>query len=501
MDKARITKADIDRATDWEYSKGIIIATLGQASNNSETLIKMIDAGLNFVRLRLCQENNLSVKESSLEYLKETCKYRPHKKWKLLVDIRGRDITIGSFEDGENYIELDIGEDLEICIDVEGDSKSNSQRLVTSELGIDRLLRKGDIIYLGDGQVKASVLSVGEGVTTVRTKSEGRIYEFSSIIIPDKHSSLSIIQERDIQDLEEMNQRHKIDYLSIPYCTSDEDIKVVRRQLPFLDHTVFLAKIEDKNTQILKEADGIIIQRRALGLSIVSEKLFALQNFLIEQWKLKSKPVLLANEIIESMIDNKFPQRSEIADIQNSLAEGADGIILDRETSYGSHPIESISVVSQTISETTNVIDPEKKFDTLFSICDYTNKDELLVMNLAKIILDKNREPIDYILSLSKDGRIARLLAKYCLPIEILACCTNSRVVKQLNLVSGVKSIKVPNYTSKLLGAEHLLKIVIRTNKSMGVGKEGNWIVILRAKEAKDDEEETENYFKFVKVQ
>lgn len=131
--------------------------------------------------------------------------------------------------------------------------------------------------------MKASVLSVGEGVTTVRTKSEGRIYEFSSIIIPDKHSSLSIIQERDIQDLEEMNQRHKIDYLSIPYCTSDEDIKVVRRQLPFLDHTVFLAKIEDKNTQILKEADGIIIQRRALGLSIVSEKLFALQNFLIEQ--------------------------------------------------------------------------------------------------------------------------------------------------------------------------------------------------------------------------
>lgn len=339
-----------------------------------------------------------------------------------MVDIRGRDITIGSFENEESYIEVEPGEDIEIFIDVEGDVKSNKKRLVTCELGIDRILRKGDMIYLGDGHIKASVLSTEDGVTLVRTKSEGRIYEYSSIIVTDKHSNLSVIQEQDILDLEYLNQKHRIDYVNVPYASTDEDIKVVRRLLPFLDQAVIMARVEDKNASIPKEADGIIIQRRALGLSIVSEKLFALQNFLLEQCKLKAKPVILANEIIESMIEEKFPLRSEIADIQNALTQGADGILLDKETAYGNNPIECISTVSKTISETGGIIDPVKKFDSLYSICDFSDKDELLVMSVAKIILDQNREPIDYILTLSKQGKIARLLAKYCLPVDIIAC-------------------------------------------------------------------------------
>jgi pyruvate kinase len=358
-----------------------------------------------------------------LDYLKEAFTHKPHKKCRLLVDIRGRDITIGAFENNEAYIDIEAGEDLEIFIDVESDIKSNKKRLVTPELAIDRILRKGDIIYIGDGQIKASILSVDDGVTLIRTKSEGRIYEYSSIVIPDKHSNLSVIQEQDLLDLEYLNKKHKIDYLAIPYASTDEDIKVVRRLIdPFLDQVVIMAKVEDKGVNILKEADGIIIQRRALGLSIVSEKLFSLQSYLIEQCKLKAKPVLLANEIMETMIDNKYPQRSEVSDIQNALVEGADGFILDKETSYGKYPIESVAATSKTIAETSSIIDPQKKFDTLYSVCDYSNVDELLAMSAAKIVLDTNREPIDYIITLSKQGKIARLLAKYNLPIDVQAC-------------------------------------------------------------------------------
>lgn len=164
-----------------------------------------------------------------------------------MVDIRGRDITIGSFEDNQPYIDVESGEDMELFIDLEGEIKSNSKRLVTTELGLERILRKGDIIYLGDGTVKASVLSIDEGITLIRTKSDGRIYEYSSIIVADKHSSLSIIQEQDIKDLEYLNKKHRIDYICVPYATSDEDIKVVRRLTSFLDQAVIIAKVEDKN--------------------------------------------------------------------------------------------------------------------------------------------------------------------------------------------------------------------------------------------------------------
>ena len=285
-----------------------------------------------------------------------------------MVDIRGRDITIGGFESKQPFIEVETGEDLEIFIDIEGDIKSTQKRLVTSEIGIDRILSKGDIIYLGDGVIKASVLSIEDGVTLVRTKSEGRIYEYSSIIVPDKHSNLSVIQEQDILDLQYLNSKHRIDYINVPYASTDEDIKVVRRLLPFLDQAVIMARVEDKTASILHEADGIIIQRRSLGLSIVSEKLFALQNLLLEQCKLKAKPAILANEIVESMLDSDTALRSEIADIQNSLVQGADGILLDKETAYGDFPIESVAMVSKTIAETSHMIDPYKKFKTLYSI-------------------------------------------------------------------------------------------------------------------------------------
>ena len=175
--------------------------------------------------------------------------------------------------------------------------------------------------------------------------------------------------------------------------------------------------------------------------------------------------------------------------------QGADGVLLDKETSYGKNPVDAVADVSKTIAETGAVIDPKKKFKTLYEILSFngstlsksgpglqmsSDKDEFLVMQAAKIVLQKNREPIDYIMTLSKEGKIARLLAKYYLPLDVLACCPDSKVVKQLNLLTGIKALKVPNYTSKLLGADHLLKIVMRTNKSMGLGTEGHYILIFK---------------------
>lgn len=282
MDKVDISKELVAREVDLSNRKGLIVATLGSSCKSTGTLISMIDSGMNMVRLRLCQSERKR-QVIMIEYLNEAFTHKPHKKCSLMVDIRGRDITINNFEDDLPYIEVDPGEDIEILIDLELEIKCTSKRLVTSELNLERILRKGDIIYLGDGDVKASVLSINEGVYLVRTKSEGRIYEYSSIIVPDKHSSLTVIKEQDIIDLEYLSKKHRIDYLSVPYVMSDEDIKVVRRLLPFLDQTVIMARVEDKNATVFKEADGIILQRKTLGLSIVSEKLFALQNFLFEQ--------------------------------------------------------------------------------------------------------------------------------------------------------------------------------------------------------------------------
>ena len=141
MDKADVTKADVFSTSYKENSKGLIVATLGKACKDPETLIKMLDAGvdssnasaqafLNIFRLRLCQEKRKK-QVILLEYLKQAFTHKPHRKCSLMVDIRGRDICIGSFENDEAYVDLDAGEDLELFIDVEGDIKSSKQRLVS----------------------------------------------------------------------------------------------------------------------------------------------------------------------------------------------------------------------------------------------------------------------------------------------------------------------------------------------------------------------------------
>lgn len=119
-------------------------------------------------------------------------------------------------------------------------------------------------------------------------------------------------------------------------------------------------------------------------------------------------------------------------------------------------------------------------------------------MSVAKIILTKNREPIDYILTVSKTGKFARLLAKYYLPINVIACCPDSKIVKQLSLIKGLKSMKVPNYTSKLLGPDHLVQIIMRTNRSLGLGTAGNLVITLRTDNEGTADEKA--YFKFERV-
>lgn len=122
------------------------------------------------------------------------------------------------------------------------------------------------------------------------------------------------------------------------------------------------------------------------------------------------------------MIDENEPLRAEISDIQNALVQGADAVLLDKETAYGNFPIQSVEEVSKTMATTTGRIDSDKKYKSLYEMCDFTDKDEILAMSVAKIVLSKNREPIDYILTISKDGKFARLLAKYYLPIKVVAC-------------------------------------------------------------------------------
>lgn len=119
-------------------------------------------------------------------------------------------------------------------------------------------------------------------------------------------------------------------------------------------------------------------------------------------------------------------------------------------------------------------------------------------MSVVKIVLDKKREPIDYIITMSKDGKFARLLAKYYLPIDILACCPDSKIVKQLSLVTGLKAIKVPNYTSKLLGPDHLIQIIMRTNRSLGLGTAGNLVITFRSENEGTEDEKP--YFKFERI-
>jgi pyruvate kinase len=334
-----------------ERSHAKIIATIGPASEDRKVLEKMFHEGIDVVRLNFSHgghEEQLSRIRTVLELNKElNCNVA------LLADLQGPKLRVGVMKDDQ--VMLKAGQIFELTNEkCEG---TEEKAYVSYEL-LPQDVKKGDIILIDDGKLQLKVTDTN-GVNSVMTEviAGGPLSSKKGVNLPSTKISKPSLTEKDIEDAKFVLQ-HDVDWIALSFVRKAQDILDLREiVLESGKSTGIIAKIEkpealDELDQIIDVSDAIMVARGDLGVEVDFNKVPIIQKNIVAKCIAKSKPVIIATQMMESMITNSTPTRAEATDVANAVLDGADTVMLSGETSVGKYPVETITNMQKIIDST-----------------------------------------------------------------------------------------------------------------------------------------------------
>ncbi|MGB3414169.1 MAG: pyruvate kinase [Microbacteriaceae bacterium] len=327
-----------------------IVATIGPATESLEQLKALIAAGMNVARLNL-SHGSYDVHEAVYKNLREA-EAGSGKPVAVLVDLQGPKIRIGRFADGPHT--LIEGETFQITTNV---VPGDGQIVSTTFLGLPANVNVGDPLLLDDGKLKL-ICTANDGTTvTTRVEIGGPISNNKGINLPGVAVDVPALSEKDEADLR-WALKLGADYIALSFVRSAEDIVRVHEIMSEEGRSIpAIAKIEkpqavDNLDEILEAFDGIMVARGDLGVELPLEAVPIVQKEAVDKARRLAKPVIVATQMMESMLVEARPTRAEASDCANAVLDGADALMLSGETSVGAHPIEAVSIMAKIIEST-----------------------------------------------------------------------------------------------------------------------------------------------------
>lgn len=432
-----------------EFRKGKIVATLGPASQDKATIMKMAELGVDVFR------NNMS--HATIDELKERMRVirQAEKRFKRPLafqgDLMGPKIRIGNVQPGTR---VERGGRMKIM------SKSvwgNSEAISLNFPEIIRGVKVGAEIFLGDGDVKLEVDRLtrdGDVMATVIAGGELRSrMGFSCHGLAVSRSTLTAKDKRDVATLLKLGA----DIIAVSFVQSERDVEAIRKLLPKKNTPMIIAKIETmggvKNAEkILDVADGLMIARGDLGFSVPMTEIPFLQKDLIRLCLKKSKPVITATQMLESMIRSHLPTRAEVADVTKAVLDGTDAVMLSGETAFGKFPEEAVRTMARIAYRATeNVV--ERDFPD-----DEANIDAVS----ASVIKVADQIKARLIIVLTASGATARRIARHRPQQPIIALCPSIKIIRDLALTWGVYAMKSPEVKRLEAALELTRKVAVK---------------------------------------
>lgn len=409
-----------------------IICTLGPASSTYETIKELVLAGMDVVRINMSHgthAEHLQKIEIIRQLRKELNKSIP-----LLIDTKGPETRIRTFKNGK--IDIVKGQEFIFTTDeIEGDSGIVS---VNYE-NLHRDLKKGSKILLNNGLLEFAVSKI-EG-TKIYTKAlnGGVLSDRKSMFFPGTIINLPFLSDADIEDLE-FAIKVDADFIAASFVSSSFDLREIKGFLRRKKATSIevIAKIESQKgveniEEIMRESDGIMVARGDLGVEIAYEKLPAIQKRLIKTSKMLGKRVIVATEMLESMIENLRPTRAEISDVANAVYDGASCIMLSGESSIGRDPANVVRVMSRIATEAEGDIDYKKRFHSLFF--EPTGVQDAMSQSACNMAIELKAKAI---VVFTNSGMSARMVSRFRPPMPIIGVTSSEKVFRKLNLSWGV---------------------------------------------------------------
>ncbi|MDQ7043881.1 MAG: pyruvate kinase [Sulfurimonas sp.] len=445
-----------------------ILATVGPASDSLDTLVELINAGVNVFRLNFSHgthEQHLIVLQRIRKAMDVTGLIVG-----ILQDISGPKIRIGELQCDFSLKENDTL--IFSTKEIQGSQLSdNTYQVSINYPQVLKQLNLGDYIYLYDGIIRTKVIELNETEVKVTVENSGMLSSKKGVNFPNTRLGVDVLTSKDKKDIE-WGVQNGVDFMAISFVQNAQDMKNARAIVKSHGgEQNLIAKIEkfdavENIDEIIENSDGLMVARGDLGIEVPYYEVPNIQKMLIAKANAASIPVITATQMLLSMTKNERATRAEISDIANAVMDGTDAVMLSEESAVGEYPILAVETMFQTIRET-------EKLYKYYRYEGYVNKDIGDTISESAVRLARDVD-VKGIFAITSSGASARKLARYKPKKSIYAITHNGQVRGQMSLIWGV----IPLMSVEKASLSNILNSFMRRGLKEGsINKENSYIL------------------------
>ncbi|MGC9366751.1 MAG: pyruvate kinase [bacterium] len=455
-----------------------IVCTISDFINKPEILNKLIDRGMNVVRINFSHSDHRGAL-NMIEKIKNIRKNRDTS-LSIMIDTKGPEVRVFGYNE---KIYLKKNDEITVKSSIEKDLadvvSEKKYEFFTNLPEIDKIIEIGENVLLMDGYFKCTVIDKNDNSVKLQIFNEGYLRPKAHLTVPKKDNKLPFLSEKDKQDII-FSVDNNVDYLALSFVRNLKNIEKVRELIQERNpqsEIKIISKIENKQSidnldEIIENSDGIIVARGDLGVELDIEEVPILQKKIIRKCYQSGKPVIVATQMLETMIENPIPTRAEVSDVANACYELTSAVMLSGETAVGKYP----DLVVETMNRIIDQAEEDINYVELFNI----RKNNIITSDLTRVISfaaveTAYRSNAKAIIAMTKSGYTARMIAALRPKLPIFAFTTSENTYQQLALVWGVSAYHLEEEKN----CEDLIDKVIQLCKQKNLVEISNTLVIV----------------------
>ncbi len=442
-----------------------IVATLGPASSSNDEIEALFEAGVDVFRLNF-SHGTVDDHKSKIDIIRSLEK-KHDRQVGVIGDLQGPKLRIGDFEN--DSIDIEKGESIRFDLDT---SLGNNERVNLPHPEVIEALGVGSNILIDDGKVRVEITEKGKDYLVGKILAGKRLSNHKGFNIPNVQLPISALTEKDRKDLVAALDMG-VDWVAQSFVQKPEDVAEAQQLID--GKASLMVKIEkpsalDCFTEILALADGVMLARGDLGVEIPPENVPSAQKHVIREVRESGKPIVVATQMLESMIENPSPTRAEASDVANAVYDGTDAVMLSAETAAGDYPVESVTIMSKILEEVEKDDIYRKQMDRA-RLGKIPNSSDAITVAADQVAKDVDAACI---VNYTTSGSTALRTARQRPPIPILCLTQNLPVARRLSVSYGVRGIHVVDVNNF---AETVKKAIV-ISQSKGLAKSGDSLVL-----------------------
>jgi pyruvate kinase len=451
-----------------------IVATLGPASSSPDIIQKLLEVGVDVARLNF-SHGRLEDHAEVVDHIRAASR-RLVRGIAILQDLQGPKIRTGKLKAGKVGVLLEIGREIVITTEIEEDFLGDEKLISTSYKHLAEDVRPGDRLLIDDGLLELRVLE-SDGVRARCEVVEGGVLkEHKGINLPGVALRAEALGEKDKRDLA-FGLAHGVDYVALSFVRTPEDIDLCRSEMERFGRVVpIIAKIEKPEALehidgIISRADGVMVARGDLGVEIQPERVPTLQKVILRKANAAGKPVIVATQMLESMIEHPRPTRAEASDVANAIWDGADAVMLSGESASGRYPLLAVQMMDRIVREAEqhasarasaklDIPAPPGPFNTVIS---------------SAAVRAAHEAGAVAVICFTLGGTTARLLAHYRPTVPIVAFSPDQMTRRRIALYWGV----IPKIMEPIRNPDLMCELVADRLLADGLAAPGDKVVVV----------------------